>query len=200
VANAPPATRDELRADLLLAMQEAATAGNLSRAKSRNNMWGIWCAFCTANNLDDMLATVEDPVPILQAFARRYRDGRLAALHNPVRARTVEDVIRGIGRTFVELGTENPRLNVYGNVDPRLSAQIAQWKQEDPPPSRVKPIPISVLHHVYTAAQASGMIERITLADMIYIAFFYLNSPGEYTAAAEGSRPFRYCDAALFIG
>jgi len=100
----------------------------------------------------------------------------------------------------VELGTENPRLNVYGHVDPRLSAQIAQWKQEDPPPSRVKPIPISVLHHVYTAAQASGMIERIALADMIYIAFFYLNRPGEYTAAAEGSRPFRYCDAALFIG
>jgi len=120
VANAPSETRDELRTDLLLAMQEAATAGNLSRAKSRSNMWGIWCTFCAANNLDDMLTTIEDPVPILQAFARRYRDGRHPALHNPVRARTVEDVVRGIGHMFVKLGTKNPHLNVYGNVDPRL--------------------------------------------------------------------------------
>ena len=108
--------------------------------------------------------------------------------------------MRQIGRTFIDLGTDNPRLNAFGLVDTRLSHQIRQWQQEDPAPGRVKPVPVQVLHHVFVAARASGLRERLTLAYMIYIGFFFLCRPGEYTAASEGSRPFRYCDVRAYIG
>jgi len=207
VANAPPELQDELRTDCLLAMQEAATAGNISRARSRSNLWKIWCKFCLSLNLHDLLAETQDPIPLLQVFARRYRDGRIeryrdrGRLHcDGVRARTVEDAVRQIGKTFVELGALNPRLDVFGQVDARLSAQIKQWKQEDPPPKRVKPIPISILHQVFTIAAAAATLTDTTVANLVYLAFFFLCRPGEYTAASEGSRPFRFCDTALFLG
>ena len=156
MAAAPPATRDALRADLVTAMQESSTAGNFRRAQSRNSLWGVWTVFCTAHNLPHLLDNIDDPVPILQAFMRRYRDGRLALRGLPVRARTVEDVARQVGRTFVELGSADPRLNAFGDLDVRLSALVRHWKQADPEPNRVKPIPIPVLHVAHRIASASS--------------------------------------------
>jgi hypothetical protein len=163
-------------------------------------MWTVWQQFCQALQLDDFLSTIADPVPFLQTFARRYRDGRISLRGQPVRARTAEEAIRAVGRTFVELGSTDPRLNVFGNVDSRLSAQLAQWKQEDPAPRRVKPVPIAILHHATHVALAANTAQALCMANMIWMGFFFLCRPGEYTAAAEGSRPFRFCDAALFLG
>jgi hypothetical protein len=54
-----------------------------------DNHWTRWDAFCVAHNIDPYLKTWADPVPILQVFGEQYRDGRLAPLKNPVKARTV---------------------------------------------------------------------------------------------------------------
>jgi hypothetical protein len=197
---APPAARDALRVDLLASMQESSTAGNISRANARNSTWRVWHQFCAALNLEDFLSSVTDPVPFLQVFARRYRDGRLSLRGQPVRARTVEEAVRAVGRTFVELGASDPRLNTHGALDVRLAAQIAQWKQEDPPPWRVKPAPTAVLHHATQVAIAANTAHSVCMANMIWVGFFFLCRPGEYTAAAEGSRPFRFCDVDLYLG
>lgn len=196
----PAQARDALRVDLLSAMQESSTAGNISRATARNSVWHVWKGFCDALHLQDLLSSISDPIPFLQVFARRYRDGRLALRGKPVRARTVEEAVRAVGRTFVELGSSDPRLNCYGALDVRLSAQIAQWKQEDPPPRRVKPVPMAIIRNVTQVALATATALSLCMANMIWVGFFFLCRPGEYTAAAEGSRPFRFCDVDLFLG
>ena len=180
-------------------MLESSTAGNLPRAVSRNNLWVVWRSFCEENNLSPLLDSLVDKVPLLAAFMRRYRDGRLAIQGKPIRARSVEDVARQIAKAFTELGAPDPRLT-NGRPDPRLTGLVRQWKQEDPPPNRVKPVPTAVLHTAYRTATDSGDVGQACLADLLYIGFFFLCRPGEYTAASEGSRPFRFGDVQLWLG
>lgn len=79
---------------------------------------------------------------------------------------------------------------------------LAAWKKEDPPPKRVKPIPIAVIKRLCEIAQqlpaASHHLKAI--ADMIIIAFFYLLRPGEYTDSASDTTPFTLADVQLFVG
>jgi hypothetical protein len=112
----------------------------------------------------------------------------------------VEEAIRAVGRTFTLLGAANPRLNAFGNLDERISCQLAQWRKEDPAPSRVKPIPFTLLHHIDAVALNVGTQAQLALADMVWIAVYFLCRPGEYTRATEGSTPFRFQDVALWIG
>eukprot|EP00978_Attheya_sp_CCMP212_P036808 scaffold169570_cov56-Attheya_sp.AAC.1 len=35
---------------------------------------------------------------------------------------------------------------------------------------------------------------------MLWVGFYFLCCPGEYTAASEGSRLFRFCDADIYLG
>jgi hypothetical protein len=37
--------------------------------------WGRWEQFCLDHNVDPYLQAWEDPVPIIQVFGERYRDG-----------------------------------------------------------------------------------------------------------------------------
>ncbi|KAL7537812.1 hypothetical protein ACHAWF_005915 [Thalassiosira exigua] len=52
---------------------------------------------------------------------------------------------------------------------------IAAWKREDPPPMRVKPVPIQVLRRLAYIAQHSHPTNHLIRAtvDMIIIAFFF---------------------------
>jgi hypothetical protein len=67
--------------------------------------WGRWEQFCLDNNVDPYLQTWDDPIPIIQVFGERYRDGRLAPLHNAVKSRTVEDALRAVVQAHAILGT-----------------------------------------------------------------------------------------------
>lgn len=79
---------------------------------------------------------------------------------------------------------------------------ISAWKKIDPPPNRVKPIPVQVLRSIAYLARDSNRDFNKATADMIMIAFFFLLRPGEYTVdgSAEESTPFRLTDVQLFIG
>jgi hypothetical protein len=57
--------------------------------------WGRWEQFCLDNNVDPYLQTWDDPVPIIQVFGERYRNG-LAPKQNSVKPRTVEDALRAV--------------------------------------------------------------------------------------------------------
>jgi len=44
----------------------------------------MWLTFTESLQLDSSLSGIADPVPILQVFAARYRDGRIAPSKAPV--------------------------------------------------------------------------------------------------------------------
>lgn len=77
------------------------------------------------------------------------------------------------------------------------------WKdygKNDEPPSRVKPIPIQVLHTAQRIADASGSLALTTTARLMWIAFFFLCRPGEYCDSGGSSHFFRLRDVAFQRG
>lgn len=87
-----------------------------------------------------------------------------------------------------------------GKIDFRIQRQLACYSKQDPPPNRVKPIPVPILMHIVAAALAASNTFMIAVADMIAIAFFFLLRPGEYTGTRSESAPFRFADVQLFHG
>ena len=98
------------------------------------------------------------------------------------------------------MGAPDPRLDFGGNVDFRITRMLKAYSKEDPPPNRVKPVPIPVIRRVMVVAIASADPFNIALADMICIAFFFLLRPGEYAISTSESTPFELKDVQLFRG
>jgi hypothetical protein len=172
-----------------------------SRATAANNHWAKWTSFTTELGLHPLLEAFEDKVPFLQVFGRRIRTGQLAANKAPVKSRTVEDYVRSVGQTYLSLGTQDPRLNTGGTLDFRLQRMFACYTKQDPPPNRVKPVPVQVLRRIFSiAATISTDPFFQCLADMIGLAFFYLLRPGEYALSSSDSTPFEFRDVQLFRG
>ena len=172
------------------------------RAASAVTHWRKWTEFCCELGLDTFLEAFPNKTPILQVFLHRVRSGTLAADGDQVRARTAEDYLRSVAQTFLSVGKDDPRLNSAGSTDFRIARMIAAWKKEDPPPRRVKPIPIAVVRRLCEIAQALPPDSHLlrAIADMIIIAFFYLLRPGEYTDSTSDTVPFTLGDVQLFLG
>jgi len=196
------AAEHEFRRDLRLA-EEATESGVVpSRSAAARKDWGVWCGFCAVLGQDPFLTTITDKVKVLQVFAHRVRIGLLARNTGgkPVRARTVEDYLRSVGQGFTCVGAPDPRWNAATfQTDFRLYRQLRYYSKQDPPSSRVKPLPLSVLHNVREMAQLHNDAISLAVADLSYIAYFWLLRPGEYCSSSE-SHPFRLCDTQLFIG
>ena len=89
-------------------------------------------------------------------------------------------------------------------MDFRLTRMISCWKKEDPPPTRVKPIPVQVIRRIaFIASHSTSQLTQCT-SDMIQIAFFYLLRPGEYSVSTSindtQSTPFTLGSVQLFLG
>lgn len=99
------------------------------------------------------------------------------------------------------MGTRDIRLDAAGQTDFRLSRQLRFYTKEDPPPKRVKPVPIQVVHAIVEATHASTTADDAThaTADMTCIAFYFLMRPGEHTKANDNT-PFKLQDVKLYIG
>jgi hypothetical protein len=185
--------------DLRVAAEATESGVVPARATAADKMWEIWRTFCRGLNLDPMLPGVADKIPTLQVFAVRVRSGAITPKHQPVRSRTVEEYLRAVGQKFAFLGAKDPRNSLFSNeIDIRIQRQLRAYAKEDPPPRRVKPLPLSLLHHLYRLAQAKGDELSIAVGDLAYLAFFFLLRPGEYCVSSE-SHPFRLCDVQLFI-
>ena len=72
-------------------IQEGLSAG---RATAADGHWTKWAYFCARVALDPILVAYKDPAPILNAFARDYRTGKIAPDSQGIRSRTVEDAVR----------------------------------------------------------------------------------------------------------
>jgi hypothetical protein len=82
----------------------------------------------------------------------------------------------------------------------RLKTQLAGYARSDPEPSRVQPASLALIN--YGCLHAVSALD-IAIADMAYIAFFFLCRPGEYAATTSvdaRSSPFRLCDVSFTIG
>jgi hypothetical protein len=60
----------------------------------------------------------------------------------------------------------------------------------DPPPSRVTPVPIQVVHHAINQAYAHGHVKSLAVIQMIAIAFFFFMHPVEQKEPTGGNTPF----------
>ena len=137
---------------------------------------------------------------MLQIFLRRVRTGRCAANQRKVKSRTAEDYVRSVAQTFLALGAPDPRLDEGKKVDFRLQRQLRSYSKEDPPPDRVKPVPVQVLRRILAVADAAECPFIKCTADMISIAFFFLLRPGEYAISPSDSQPFTLNSVQLFRG
>ena len=179
-------------------MQSGVSSG---RTASANTHWKAWDSFTTELGLDPLLQAIEDKVPIIQVFGRRVRTGELAANKSAVKSRTVEDYVRSIGQAYLAMGASDPRLNSSGNIDFRLQRMLACYSKQDPPPNRVKPVPVQVIRRIFAvAATLHNDPQHQCLADMIGLAFFFLLRPGEYAHSPSDSTPFQLRDVQLFRG
>ena len=197
-----PISRHNFHRDFCAAQAVVQEGVSTSRTKHANAVWEKWTAFTSELGLDPILTAVQDKVPILQVFAIRVRSGALALnkQNKGISGRSVEDYIRAVGQTSLALGSSDPRYTDIGQMDFRLTRMWAAYNKKDPPPNRVKPVPISVLRHIMVIAQAGNNELIQCTADMIVLAFFFLLRPGEYTDMSSESTPFKLADAQLFIG
>lgn len=85
-------------------------------------------------------------------------------------------------------------------MDFRIQRQLASYRKKDPPPKRVKPVPVQVIHWIMAAATLGNQTVNLAVADMIALAFFFLLRPGEYTGTSSETTPFAFQDVALFHG
>lgn len=87
----PPETQDAFRADFDI-VQETMRAGvTVNGANAQDDCWQRWVEFCAIHNIDPCLTQCTDPIPFLQVFGQRCRDGHIAPSQRQVKSRTVED-------------------------------------------------------------------------------------------------------------
>ena len=193
--------RNEFESDLRLVEAEVRSGVNEDYADRKDRHWIVWETYCAKTKLDPFLLDKEDPVPYLEVFGQRLRDGRLAPSGRQIRSATVSDYLTSVGQRFSNMGADDPRMNKYGKLDFRLARQKRSWKKRDKPSVRVKPMPVSIIMAalMHTIVLSPSM-EREAVANMICIAFFYCMRPGEYTGTTTDDQAFALDDIAVYIG
>jgi hypothetical protein len=93
--------------------------------------------------------------------------------------------------------TEHPTRR---KLDFRLKRMLACYSRKDPPPNRVKPIPVPILRHIMKQADLAADPVNQAIADMICLAFFFLLRPGEYTGTSSETQPFTFQDVSFYLG
>ena len=93
---------------------------SVGRSTAADSHWTKWDYFCARVSLGPLLVVYKYRVPILIAFAQDYRTGNIATNSHAVGSRTVEDVVRSIGRVIAMLGAKDPRMTSTGKIDGRL--------------------------------------------------------------------------------
>jgi hypothetical protein len=150
----------------------------LSRASATKSTWDVWCSFCSPLGIKPSLQGLQDPIPVLQLFAHHYRVSTISPSQTPVRGRTVGDALRAIGQMLSGLGIPDPRLQPSGKLEFRLGRQLAAYTKLDPPPARVKPIPLAILQQTCATSRLSTHPAAQLIADMITLGFFFLLCSG----------------------
>ena len=107
-----------------------------------------------------------------------------------------------MGQAYAGLGSADPRLNPHGHLDFRLTSLYQAWAKADPPPSRVKPLPMTLLRQVVALADRENCARALTEARLLTLGVFFLLRPGEYMGKPDDVKDslFRIRDVALWVG
>ena len=73
----------------------------------------------------------------------------------------------------------DPRRNNQCLIKLQLRQQYQSYTKADPPPERVKPIPVQVIQSAVLNNQESE--QQKATSDMIIVGFYFMLRPGEYT-------------------
>ena len=93
LAHADPSTRDQCYLDWRTLPQTTALGGPAQQSANAATLWQLWQTFCADVGINAHRLPAQDPVPLLQVYAHRYRTGTLAPGRRSVRAGTVEDAL-----------------------------------------------------------------------------------------------------------
>jgi len=87
----------------------------------------------------------------------------------------VEDYLRTVGAEIALVVDEgDPRFGNNG-LHPRIDHLQRSYHKADPPPERVKPVPIQLLFHVaQLASLVSDNVFVAAVLDLLIIGFFFL--------------------------
>lgn len=195
-----PAARDEFRTSLRLA-KEATTSGVVPATATKTEAWWlIWLEKCTKWEINP----IQDPssthtADYLAAFAHEVRTGKITPSGKPCRLGNVETALRAIGQTIALLGPNHhdPRLQPNGKLIFALKRQFQSYEKEDPPPTRVEPLPVELIELAVQACRASNTEKDTCIADMITIGFFFLCRPGEHTVTFD-NEPFKLSNVQFY--
>jgi hypothetical protein len=182
----PTAQANALHIDLGTVEERIKQGVPAQRANEMDKHWSRWDALCVAHNVDPYLKTWADPVPILQVFGERYRDGRLSPRKKTLELALWKTASAPLARRMPDWGAwggADPRKDSHGGIDFRIQRQIKAYTKEDSPPRRVKPVPVIII--VFIMAQAFGDTRtdaEMAIADMITITFFCCFSPANTPA------------------
>jgi hypothetical protein len=87
------------------------------------------------------------------------------------RASTVADALRMVGQKYVQLGTRDFLLDKFtGQLDIRLQRHLRAFEKQEPAPTRVKPAPLQLVHHVFTTAHQSHHNHRHDMYSLLFSA------------------------------
>ena len=194
----PVETRDAFRADLCSAETARQSSVTPKRATAKDGHWRVWEQYCASLGLGPYLQTVPEQLPVLQVFAVRLRSGVLSPSRRPLSARGVEDYLCTVGEEISSLGAPNPRLDLAGNVVRPIQQLQRAWRLVDPPPVRVKPVPLALARHAVNSQDPFDPFQS-AVRDLLLIGYFYLLRPGEHTYSGRGGHPFRLCDTSFEV-
>ena len=96
------------------------------------------------------------------------------------------------------MGSSNPRLDLAGNVVPPLQQMQRAWRTGDPPPVRVKPVPLALARHAVNSQDPSNPVQS-AIRDLLIIGYFFLLRPGEHAYSGRAGHPFRLCDTSFDV-
>ena len=114
----------------------------------------------------------------------------------------MEDTVRAVGQMYAGMGALDPRLNAHGALDFRFASLYQSWTHLDDPPSRVKPLPVSLLTQVVTLAHQDGGPLALAAAECLIFGFYFLLRPGEYLGVPNDAldHTFRLRNIGLWVG
>ena len=142
----PPPDRDTFGSDLLAAVETSRHSIVASTRTDRDRLFASWVAFTTSLQQDAYLRNVPSNVHLefFIIFACHYHRGLLSRSSQPVRAQRVAEALHAVGQAFTRLGLPDPRLEGTHYVF-CLKTLFKAWADEDPTPSRVWPVNITIL-------------------------------------------------------
>ena len=104
-----------------------------------------------------------------------------------------------MGQAYTGMGAPDPRLNSHGQLDFRLGAMYRAWAGTDDPLSRVKPLPLPLVTHVWHHASLDASPRALAAANCLIFGFYFLLRPGEYLGTPRRTQ-FRLGDVRFWIG